>query len=246
MIDVAISYGFGGENRYNLPQVPESIQLALYKYELYEKYKDELIKAVHESGARVPVIHLPIDSLRRDFKDTEAIIDMGVKEFGCQNYVIHPNKFIQGFVESYLQNPKHIATWGPSVKLCIENFQWRKNKVYRSPLNIIERILNQPEYGNRKYLGMVFDTSHADEIWFDHRILPFILKYTDVIHLSNRAKGLSDHMPFNDPRGKLNLMQFVNDLKRRYKWNGVIVLEYMETYQDKILKNYELLKRLVS
>jgi hypothetical protein len=35
-------------------------------------------------------------------------------------------------------------------------------------------------------------------------------------------------------------------LKRLYKWNGVIVLEYMEQYQDKLLKNYELLKRLVA
>ena len=245
MIDVAISYGFGGENRYNLPKVPESIQLALYKYELYEKYKDELIKAVHDSGARVPVIHLPIDSLRRDIDDTIDIIKMGVQEFGCVNYVIHPNKFIQGFVDQYLKTPMK-ASNGHSVKLCIENFQWRKNKVYRSPLQIIERLLNEGEYDKRQFLGMVFDTSHTEEIWFDHRILPFILKHTNVIHLSNRAKGLSDHMPFNDPRGKLNLMQFVNDLKRRYKWNGVIVLEYMEQYQDKLLKNYELLKRLVS
>jgi len=194
MIDVAVSYGFGNENRYNVQYVPESIQLALYKYDLYLKYKDELLAQLHEHKTKVRTIHLPIDTLKREYKDTFDMIYMGLKEFNCTHYVIHPNKFIQDFIDQFLKS-------GLPVKLCIENFQWRSNKVYRTPLNIIERIIEQGEYDGRQNLRMTFDTTHADEVWFDHRVLPFLLKYTSVIHLSNRAKGISDHMPFNDPRG---------------------------------------------
>ena len=239
MINVAISYGFGNENRYNVGFVPESVQLALYKYDLYLKYRDELFQQLHENKTQVRVIHLPIDSLRRDPEDTYEIMKTGLKEFGCTHYVIHPNKMIRNFIHHFLSS-------GLNVKLCIENFQWRSNKRLRTPLDIIERILEENEYEGRQNLGMTFDTTHADEVWFDHRVLPFILRYTNVIHLSNRAKGVGDHIPCNDPRGKLNLVQFVNDLKRRYHWRGTIVLEYMEDYRDKVFKNYEYLKRLVA
>ena len=232
MIEVAISYGFGSENRYNLPQIPENIQLALYKVELYQKYRQELIASVKDSGTKVSVIHLPIDGLRLDPEVMIEIMQMGLAEFGCTHYVIHPNKGIQKFLSNFIMSKLN-------VKLCVENFQWRTNKVFRSPLNIIEATMN---FDN---LSMTFDTSHADEVWFDHRVLPFLLKHTSVIHLSNRAKGHGDHMPFNSPNGSLNLMKFVHDINRYYKWNGTIVLEYMEKYQDKILKNADYLRKML-
>jgi len=234
MIETAISCGFGNENRYNLSKLPESIQLALYKYDLYVKYKDEIWNSILKEGTKVPVIHLPIDSLRRDFGDTYQIMKDGFNLVGCTHYVIHPNRKIKEFIQAFLQSKLN-------VKLCIENFQWRKKKVYRSPLEIIERCIKEGEYN----LSSTFDTSHAEEIWFDHRIMPYLLKHISVIHLSNRAKKIGQHMPFNSPKGELNLVSFVGDLKHKYKWNGKIVLEYMEEYQDKVLKNYEYLKRLV-
>lgn len=67
-----------------------------------------------------------------------------------------------------------------------------------------------------------------------------------AIQLSNRTKGIGDHMPFNDARGKLNLVAFVNDLKKRYNWSGIIVMEHMEYYKDKTMKSYEYLKKLLA
>lgn len=238
MIDVAISYAIGEENRYSLPKIPDSIQLALYKYDLYIKYKDELWKEICDNNVNVRTIHLPIDSLTRDFKDTYQIMIDGLMDFGCTHYIVHPNKFIQDYIDGFLK-------LNLNVKLCIENFQWRAKKVYRTPLNIIERILEQDEDGGRQNLSMTLDTSHTDTVWFDYHIMPFILKYASVIHLSNRAKDHGNHMPFNSSKGELNLVTFVNDLKK-YGWEGIIVLEYLYKYQDKLFKNYHYLKRLVS
>lgn len=238
MIEVAISYGFGEENRYNLDEIPQSIQLALYKYDLYQKYKDEIWKAIEENNIKVHAIHLPIDTLKREFEDTHEIMVDGLKRAGCTKYVIHPNRSIRSYIDVFLQT-------GLNVQLCIENFQWRKHKELRSPLNIVEACLDVVTYEDRHNLRMTFDTSHADNIWFDHRILPFILRYTTIIHLSNRSRKFGQHMPFNSSDGELNLVRFVHELKNRYKWNGIIVLEYMEQYKDKLLKNYNYIKRLL-
>jgi len=233
MIIPAISYGFGNENRYNLPQIPESIQLALYKYDLYMQYRSELWESVIENDVKVQTVHLPIDALRRDFDTIFQIIVDGLQHSGCTHYVVHPNKGIKEFIDNFLATKLN-------VKLCVENFQWRTNKVYRTPLYIAERIMQDEN------LSMTFDTTHSEDVWFDHRILPFILKHTSVIHLSNRAKGVGQHMPFTAPNGSLNLVKFARELKYKYHWSGIVVLEYMEEYQDKLLKNYSYLKRLIS
>ena len=92
---------------------------------------------------------------------------------------------------------------------------------------------------------MTIDTCHIEDVWFDPKIMSFLLKHTKVIHLSNRAKGLGSHLPFNDQRGELNLVSFVKELKRRYEWSGTIVLEYMPEYSHKLFRNYHYVKQLI-
>jgi len=161
------------------------------------------------------------------------IISLFRYRFHCHKYVIHPNKGIENFINLYKNS-------GVAAQLCIENFQYRKKKEFRTPLQIIDACLR---YGDQ--FKMTFDTSHSEKIWFDHKIMPYLLKYTSVIHLSNRAPGIGSHMPFNSPKGELNLVGFVRDLKYRYNWHGDIILEYMSEYQDKLRKNYHYLKRLL-
>lgn len=165
------------------------------------------------------------------------MIDLFRSEFECRYFVIHPNKLIKQFV-SFFQTTKRDAI------LCIENFQWRKKKVLRTPLEIIDYInwINEPH--ENPCARMTFDTSHAEEIWFDHRIMSFLLKHISIIHLSNRI-GKKSHLPFNVPGGDLNLVGFVLDLKHKYHWNGDIVLEYMEEHSHKLYKNHQYLKRLL-
>ena len=231
MIRLSISYGFGEDNRYNNEIIPENIQWAVFKY---DKFRDDDLAFLKLQNINVNVVHLPLDTLRQDAGDIMDMIFKINDVVGTRKFVIHPNKFILSFVDYFIE------TLGerPRFKLCIENFQWRRKKVLRTPLDIFELCVQYPQH-----LGMCLDTSHAEEMWLDPKILHTILRpHTEVIHLSNRnAEERTEHMPFNSPKGDLQLMGFVNYL-RGIKWNGDLVLEYMPKYQNKIYKNYRFLK----
>ena len=233
-INVAISYGFGGENRYNdIGLIPPHIQLALYKYELYEQQKKNIFKAVSKS-------HMPLYFLRQPPQLMFDMIKELRDEIGCCEFVVHPNKLIKQFLPAFLE--QHLM----DVTLCIENFPWRKKKELRNPLKMIEYINLMKEdydYVDRR-LRLCLDTSHTDDIWFEYQLMYFILPYTDVIHLSNR-EGRNQHMPFNSGKGDLNLVGFVKDLKKRYNWSGTIVLEYMPEHRYKLKPNAEYIQRLL-
>jgi hypothetical protein len=236
MIRVGVSTGFGKENRYELQNIPPDIQLACYKYDLYKPQEERIISTLKGTGTNVLTVHLPLDAVKRE--NPQEIIDMielHHKTFGCTDFVIHPNKGFKNFMFYYFENTPRDRLY----HLCIETFQWRTKKELRSPLEIMEYCIRYPDF------RMCIDTSHIEETWFDYKIMYKLLQFTSVIHLSNRAKGVGQHMPFNSEKGELNLVGFVRDLKHRYNWNGKIILEYMAEYQDKIQKNANYVKRLV-
>jgi len=235
MINVSVSYGFGDDNRYYTENIPPSIQLALYKYENYVINSDDVFKSIEENNTKVRATHLPLDTLKLPAEKICTMINEIFEKTGCVKYVIHPNKGLTDFIDQFFFRC-HSQTC-----LCIETFGWKSNKYLRSPLEIVEFILiYQPS------LRMVIDTSHIEELWFDPKIISFLLRYTSVIHLSNRAKGHGQHLPFNSPVGNLNLVKFVKELKYRYKWDGDIVLEYMPEHQHKLNKNANYLQSLVN
>lgn len=237
MIKVAISYGFGVENRYNLEEIPPSVQLASYKLDPLMEHQDRIIETLKKAETETLVVHLPLDTLRQKSHEIIALIFKFNQKLACQHFVIHPNKGIEDFLDYYRGN--RLTKGKYDYTLCIETFQWRKKKKIRSPLDIMEYCIKYPEF------SMCVDTSHIESLWFDHKIMRSLLKYTTVIHLSNRAKGHGSHMPFNSPHGDLNLVRFVKDLKNLYHWNGIIVLEYMPEHQHKLMKNYHYIKRLI-
>ena len=175
MINISVSQGISSESRYSLNFSPDSIQLALYKYEFYKRDKELILSYLDEYKPTIRVVHLPIDSFRYGFCDIEDIIKLFREKYNCKKFVIHPNKGIEYFISQF-NNGKN------DVELCVENFQYRKKKRYRTPLDIIDVCIR-----NGSYIRMTLDTSHTDLLWFDHKVLPYILKYTSVIHLSNTS-----------------------------------------------------------
>ena len=234
MIRVSISYGFGEENRYNLQNIPENIQLALYKYDTYSESNLHLLE---KNNINVNVVHLPLDTLKRDAFEMVEFMDTIHNITNVKKFVIHPNKNIKSFMHFWIEHQGEY----PRYQLCIENFQWRKKKEMRSPLAIMPYAIQFPNH-----IRICLDTSHTEEIWLDHKILYTLLPYISVIHLSNRnKKERTQHMPFNSGKGDLNLMGFVNHLKF-IKWNGDIVLEYMPEYREKLIKNYYFLEETLN
>jgi len=241
---VSISYGFSEDNRYHLSSVPESIQLAIYKYKLFTDLKDEMLKQLRRGKIDVRVIHLPLDTLRIDHNDALNMIKELRAEVGCHKFVIHPNKGIKSFLDFFLgSDPKDII-------LCVENFQWKRGKELRSPLQIIDFIhsLRYEFYYALDNIRLCFDTSHAEEMWFDYKLMSFLLPYIEVIHLSNRVstgKNKEQHMAFNSGKGELNLIGFVKELLSRYNWNREIILEYAPAYHPKLIQNAYYLRKLI-
>ena len=235
MINVCISYGFGEGNRYSQERIPDKIQIATWKYDVFMELKEDALKAIEKHGTDVKVIHLPLDTLSQGNSDIDKLIDFGFTRFGCRKYVFHTNKKSLQFIDHFLKR------WSPFCQLCIETFGWRSKKELRGPLEILEYCIK-----DYPHLAMTIDTSHIEDIWFDHRIMPMLLKYTTVLHLSNRAKGIGQHLPFNSMDGDLKLVGFVRDLKYRYNWSGDLVLEYMPDYKHKLMKNKTYIERLLA
>jgi len=245
MIEVSVSYGFGSDNRYNdTGAIPQSIQLALYKYELYQQQKKKIFKLLSRNHTHVKVAHMPLDTLRQDPLEMIDMIKELRDEVGVFKFVIHPNKDIKTFIPFFIDN--NIL----DVTLCIENFPWRKKKELRNPLKMIEYIgwMREANFMNGApsvdNVKLCLDTSHTDDIWFEYQLMYYLIPYISVIHLSNR-EGRKQHLPFNTPKGDLNLVGFVKDLKKRYDWSGDIVLEYMPEYRYKLTPNGDYIKRLL-
>jgi hypothetical protein len=236
VINVSISCGFGEDNRYALDKIPQKIQLAIYKYDLFMDMKEDISKAISRTHTHVKVVHLPLDTLRKSVAEIHHLIKFCYDKLGCVKYVVHPNKGIGDFVGHFE------SRWEKeNLILCLETFPYRNKKAIRSPLDIMEWCIYC------KQIRMVIDTSHIEEIWMNHMIMGTLLKYTSVIHLSNQSndKKIGKHLPFNHPDGMLNLVGFVRDLKYRYKWEGDLVLEYMPDHKHKLIKNRDYIERLL-
>ena len=244
MIEVSVSYGFSGDNRYHEPgPIPKKIQLALYKYEHYIEIKEKIFKEISQDHIHVKAVHMPLDFLRHEPSLMFDMIKEIRDEVGAFKFIVHPNKGIRKFLSLFLVED----IW--DVQLCIENFQWRKKKELRNPLKIIEYmwhmklsdiLSNTPG----DLFAMCLDTSHIDDVWFDYQMLSHLLPYTSVIHLSNR-QGRNQHLPFNISNGDLNLIAFVKNLKKLHNWSGDIVLEYMPEYRHKLISNCKYIERLL-
>ena len=215
------------------------LQLSFFQPETWFANFRKSLKAFEKEGMldKILAVHLP--SRTPDFVEVESGFAHALAgDLTLLNedvlLVIHPNVR----VKDALITLKYEL--GVKQTICIENFQYRKKKELRTPLEIAEYCIQHDDL-----FAMCFDTTHAEEYWYEYPLLDYILRRTKIIHLSNR-KQKQQHIPFNSGGADLNLVGFVNDLIPRYKWTeGVIVLEYMWEYKYKFYQNAEYLKRLL-
>ena len=219
------------ESLERLKKVSLPIQLSVFKLEIYKELKKKAIKIIKDNKIQVNVVHLPVDLLSQEPESTIEMMDLLNNELFCEKFVVHPNRGIVQFLH-YFINKKS------DYQLCIENFPWKRRKELRSPL-VIHDICKTSDN-----LKIAFDTSHAEEVWFDHKVFKYLVDKISVIHLSNRT-GKKQHQPFNVTNGDLQLESFVKQLKKIFNWNGDIVLEYMPEYSSYLYRNLDYLQRLI-
>jgi len=228
-----VSFGISNKDSLErLKKISVPIQLSVFQLEIYKELKKKVIKIIKDNEIQVNVVHLPLNSLSQEPESTIEMMDLLNNELLCEKFVIHPNKGIVQFLHYFINEKRS------HYQLCIENFPWRRRKELRSPL-IIHDICKTSDN-----LKIAFDTSHAEEVWFDHKVLKYLVDKISVIHLSNRM-GKKQHQPFNVTNGDLQLESFVKQLSRIFQWNGDIVLEYMPEYSSYLYRNLDYLQRLI-
>lgn len=236
MINTSISFGIKNEESlerlknfhfFNIP-----IQLSIDQSKICFELKESIVSIIKERNMQVRVVHLPIDCLSLRFDIIVELMDFFSCNIQSRKFVIHPNRGIIKFADYFIDCNKR------TYELCIENFMWKRRKELRSPLQIYNVCQKFPN------LKMTFDTSHAETIWFEHKIFSYFLPKISVVHLSNRVNR-KGHRPFSVEGGELNLVGFVGKLRKGYMWSGDIVLEYMSEYAEKLPKNWSHLNKLL-
>lgn len=230
-IKLAISYGIRDESIDWIKDIRAPIQLGVFHSSVFNDFRLAASEELRKNKIEVVVVHLPIDCARLTPYEIFEIMDYYKDQHGVMKFVIHPNQGIEKFVNDF-------AIRTPIYELCIENFQWRRKKPLRTPLNIHDmcRLADN--------IKMAFDTSHAEDIWFDKKIFSYFIDKVSIIHLSNRT-GKIKHKPFNCMDGDINLVAFVRDLRREYDWSGVLVLEYSKDYRHKLYENIAYLEKIL-
>lgn len=243
MIQVGIGVGIGRprdiEFALEYARFGLGVQLSFFQPDVWHKHFRKTLIEFEKEGLtdKILAVHLP--SRTPDFVEVEpGFAHTLVGDLTLLNedvlLVIHPNVRIKDALVTLAYE------LGVRQTICIENFQYRKKKELRTPLEISEYCIEHDEL-----FAMCFDTTHAEDYWYEYPLMDFILRRTKIIHLSNR-KGKEQHIPFNTGGADINLSAFVNDLIPRYKWkDGVIILEYMWEYKYKFWKNAEYILRLL-
>ena len=196
--------------------------------------KNHLAQKLREWKVKTISAHLPVDL---DFKNLDEVRNYTIaiyKEFlennniGNISLTLHP-KYKMKLDYSAFNLP--VFNLPPNLVISIENFPYKRKKSLRTPLDIVEICIKHYHF------FMTLDLAHLQHynLWLDEKILQHLLKYTSIIHLSNRSGGKT-HIPIKE--GDINIERFLNNLKTN-KWNGDIFLEYGISYKDKLLKDLE-------
>lgn len=214
-----------------------NLQIGFYKKDHFNfARKNHLPQRLKEWKVKIISVHLPVDL---DFRNLDEIRDYAVaayKEFLSEDnacLTLHPKHKID---LDYFAFNLMLENLSANLTIALENFPYKRKKSLRTPLDIIEVCTKC----NRFF--MTLDLGHLQyyDLWLDDKILPYILKYTRIIHLSNRSGGKT-HTPIKE--GDINIEKFLNDLKAS-KWDGDIFLEYGMNYKDKLLKDLEWVKSI--
>ena len=208
-----------------------NIELALpYRMEDFFAGQEELpllAAAVAEAGCVVQSVHAPQGRLADPvFHNWASATARFAEAVGADVVVFHPenskkaSRLDQQILA--LQNIKrlHKAT---TRYIAIETFGGPK------------RILTPEEIGNFR-ISMVLDTSHL----FPERTMDIIEKYhyhISAVHLSEPRDG-RQHMPVE------GFGYQVLDMLRAKGWDGIVTLEYLPEYHDRLLPDlYKLQKQ---
>jgi len=230
-IRLATSFGVREESIDWIKNIRTPVQLGIFHSSIFNNLRFTSSEELRRNKIEVVAVHLPIDCYKLTPYEIFEVMNYYKDWHGVKKFVVHPNYGIENFINEF-------SFRTPVYELCIENFQWKRKKPLRTPLNIYDVCRGTEN------IRMAFDTSHAEDVWFDKKIFSYLVDMISVIHLSNRT-GKIKHKPFNCMDGDINLVSFVRDLQEEYDWSGDLVLEYSKDYKHKLYENISYLEKIL-
>lgn len=218
---ISISCFVGNENGlqfvHNIGK-DSNIHLGFFSFKDFYNYKDKI-----NGNTKISSGHLPAIVKGYDEKDLEDYIIWFKKRIKSKlkKLVVHPNPGIMNLI-SYI--PHEILE---NTKICIENFPYRKRKVYRTPLDII--------VVGSEYMGFCLDLAHLDQAWQNLTIIKNLICYADIVHFSNIISKKKTHLPIG--KGKINITDILSFIKQT-NLDLEISLEYGLYYKDFLVVDY--------
>lgn len=220
-----------------------NLQIGFYKKSFLDFARDNHLKSkLKEWKINVISAHLPVDLDFRNLDEIYRYINIAHLELiDVENsgpFTLHPKyKVTLNYrkLNCFLELMASIFAYNSNLfSIAIETFPYKRKKNPRSPLDIVEICTKYERF------WMTLDLAHLQyhNLWLDERILPHLLRYTEVIHLSNRSRNKT-HTPIRE--GEIDIEKFLNNLKTN-NWNGNIFLEYGINYKNKLLEDLKWVK----
>jgi len=181
-----------------------NLQIGFYKKNDFDfARKNYLAQKLEKWKIKVISAHLPVDL---DFKNLNEVQNYTLATY--QEFLENNNATMSFFQDSNSTNigltphPKYkvdldysgfnimLENLPINLIIALENFPYKRKKTLRTPLDIVEVCTKYSHF------SMNFAVAHLQyyNLWLDDKTLPHLLKYTSVIHLSNRSGGKS-HTP---------------------------------------------------
>ncbi|MCX7661550.1 MAG: sugar phosphate isomerase/epimerase [Candidatus Omnitrophica bacterium] len=208
-----------------------NLQLAFFSRKDFLFLDHKKIKKVCDDlNINIPTVHAPcVDVFDNQFLEILSLIK---KIYNVKVISIHPQR---GERTEALKRLKEISFLIKELDLILAYENFPQKLSFRKWICLVQEMYN---FFDLDFLKITFDTSHLDNT---QEVISEFRKAKDriqVIHLSDKNNNQT-HLPLGE--GNLCYQAFLDYLKE-IEFKGFLVLEYLNTYENKLIKDYFRLK----
>lgn len=202
------------------------LQLSFFHHkDFFDFDHKKILRLVKKYKINIKSVHVPTTDVFYD--DFFLILEAIKKLYNVKILTIHPQRFdrkdVLQLLDKYSEKIKNLK-----IILAYEIFPHKRKW--------ISFAKDMYKAFDKEFLKITYDTSHtrAEDIMEE---LKSVIDKVAIIHLSSYING-KEHQPINQ-----NCVEIVKYLKS-INFKGFIVLEYMQEFEDKLIKDYFYVKNV--
>lgn len=218
------------------PYAGLALQLAFFKRSDFMRFDHyEIRDCANELNISIPSIHAPTTDIFHD--DFIPVLKLIKEVYKVKVVTIHPQL---GEFEDALARFRAIANKISKLDIILAYENFYPTKHARKKWIYLPEAMY--EHFRLPFLGITYDCAHVVVNDKTLEIFEKILDKIEVVHLSNRSKGM-EHLPFE--QGDFPIFALLDILKSK-NFKGLVALEYMPAYENKLFEDLERIKNYLS